>query len=491
MKKRISAMFFALALCLGMVPAAAAAQVQPAVSKNLDKHSYSTYHANTIDSYLYENSTGGLTRVEYIYSYETYTGKVVVEDYDSSFQCQSSRTLPMELPIWGGFFAGRDYNFLIYGQENPAESDGMEVVRVVKYDKSWNRLGQASLYGANTTIPFRSSSLRCAEGNGWLYIRTSHQMYKSDDGKNHQASLMMALRQSDMGMIDSSVMSVADVGYVSHSFNQFVLTDKQGRIVYLDHGDAYPRALLFQREEWKADVERFGWWPEEATLVTFPGAIGANNTGCSVGGFAETANGYVAAYSYDGKGANYNRELYVDFISDNLSVSSTKITSGVYSFTPVLASTGMDGGYVLWQDPVMSSAPLSKELCYVRYDANGKVGAKQTATAALSDCAPINWNGKLVWYVTNNSAPIFYTLDASGVTACAANASPSQTACRERSCPKLGPHRDARPERRHSLRQHPNHPAGRQERDAPSLRAEGQLRQAHQLRQAAGYGLAP
>ena len=39
-------------------------------------------------------------------------------------------------------------------QSNAAESDSAEVIRVVKYDKDWNRLGAASLKGANTTIPF-------------------------------------------------------------------------------------------------------------------------------------------------------------------------------------------------------------------------------------------------------------------------------------------------------------------------------------------------
>ena len=39
-----------------------------------------------------------------------------------------------------------------------------------------------------------------------------------------------------------------------------------------------------------------------------------------------------------------------------------------------------------------------------------------TTTGALSDCAPVYYNGQVVWYVTDNSAPVFYTLDESGVT---------------------------------------------------------------------------
>lgn len=35
----------------------------------------------------------------------------------------------------------------------------------------------------------------------------------------------------------------------------------------------------------------------------------------------------------------------------------------------------------------------------------------------MSDCQPILYNGKIVWYVTIQSVPTFYTLDASGVKA--------------------------------------------------------------------------
>ncbi|WP_297232315.1 hypothetical protein [uncultured Flavonifractor sp.] len=182
----------ALLLALFPTPAAAAA---PTESRNIHKEDYATW-SKPVTSYLYEND-GGLTRVEYT------GGKVVIEDYSGDFALLSSRTLEPELPIWGGFYAGANYNFLIFGQTNPTESSATEVIRVVKYDKDWNRLGAASLKGANTTIPFDAGSLRCDEYGGYLYIRTCHEMYTSSDGLNHQANLTMAVRQSDMSITDS------------------------------------------------------------------------------------------------------------------------------------------------------------------------------------------------------------------------------------------------------------------------------------------------
>ena len=285
---------------MGMLPGAAAAGT-PAVSNNAGRQDYTTY-GSTVKSYLYQNGQGGLTRVEYI------GGQVVIEDYTADFTFLSSRTISPELPIWGGFFAGDQYNFLIFGQQNRSESDSTEVIRVVKYGKNWNRLGAASLEGANTTIPFDAGSLRCDEYGGYLYIRTCHEMYTSSDGLNHQANLTMAVRQSDMAITDSyyKVMNTS-YGYVSHSFNQYIMVDQDGKILTLDHGDAYPRSVVMMGYYSNASTGKFSGsgysnWCWNMDLITFAGSVGNNTTGGSVGGLAETRDGYVMAFNYDGQG---------------------------------------------------------------------------------------------------------------------------------------------------------------------------------------------
>ncbi|MDE6591349.1 MAG: hypothetical protein K2K53_13635, partial [Oscillospiraceae bacterium] len=239
--KKLPAVLCAFVLLLSLAPAARAAD-EPAVSSNKNHNCYGSGTSNwasTVKSYLFENPSGGLTRVEYLGD-----GKIIAEDYSSSFQLQSSRTIPFELSIWGGFFAGQTYNFFVFGQNNPNESNSVEVLRVVKYDKNWNRLDQYSLYGGNIYSIFRAGSLRCAEYGGYLYIRTCREMYKLSDGKNHQSSISLQIRESDMDCIQ--YIDRGD-GYVSHSFNQFILVDSDRNVVTLDHGDAYPRAIVVQR----------------------------------------------------------------------------------------------------------------------------------------------------------------------------------------------------------------------------------------------------
>lgn len=392
------------------VPATTAqAGLTPTVSSNKDAQNYRWYGSynwnwtETVKSYLYENQTGGLTRVEYT------GGQIVVEDYDNSFALLSSRSIPVELPIWGGFYAGDKYNFVVFGQKNPSEDNNTEVVRVVKYSKDWVRLGQASLRGANTTVPFDAGSLRCAEYGDYLYIRTCHEMYASPhDGLNHQANMTLAVRQSDMTLTDSYYIVMNNsVGYVSHSFNQFVLVDQDRNLVTLDHGDAHPRGIILMRyKNAKAGGDKFSGSVASSVLVAFPGTMGDNYTGASVGGFAETANGYVAALNYDGGSGQGTRAVYIAYTSKNgLDSTVTKITESAGMRTPVLVPTGLDGGYLMWTD-------ANGVFYYTRYADGGAIGAIGTADASLSDCQPVIHNGEIVWYVTNNSAPVFYRLGA-------------------------------------------------------------------------------
>lgn len=161
--RRLTAAFCMAVLLLTLAPAAYAAD-EPAATKNIGKHNYGYYGYGTVPvrSYLFENEQGGLTRVEYDGS------GIIVEDYSDSFEYLTSHSVPMELSLWGGFFAGENSNFFVFGQYNDGESDSVEVVRVVKYSKDWQRQSQYSLYGANTKNPFHAGSLACAEAGGKL-----------------------------------------------------------------------------------------------------------------------------------------------------------------------------------------------------------------------------------------------------------------------------------------------------------------------------------
>lgn len=393
-----------------------------AVTKNQSRQNYSTY-GNVMTSHLYEREDGNFTRVE------AANGSIVIENYDADFQLLTAASVPMELNLFGGFYAGEGFNFLIFGQKNLGESQSQEVIRAVKYSKDWERLGAVSLKGANTYIPFDAGSLRCAEYSGMLYILTCHEMFKSSDGLNHQSNMLISVRESDMTITDSRYgVSNIGTGYVSHSFNQFITVDSSGRLVTLDHGDAYPRAAVLCQYNTTAGSEKFGSPTGNSKILTFHGAVGANNTNASVGGLAYSADQYLSVLNtapQDGSAGYQSARNVVLSITSRSGLSSKTVQLTNYAAggntsasTPQIVKLSNDRFLVLWE--VYSKGQYggfssSGTLGFAVVDGSGRqVGQVQTAQGSLSDCQPIAVGGKAVWYVTNNSVPTFYTLDQSG-----------------------------------------------------------------------------
>lgn len=152
--KRIISLFLALVLVCGMVSAASAAS-GGAVSSNIDDHFYinaGRFYHPIYSNLAYEN--GQYVRAEAI------GDELVVETYDRDFNFLSGKTIPLELPVFGGVRMDSDYNFVVVGQDNLNEDDSVEVFRIIRYTKDWQKVDHTSLFGANTYIPFDAGSLR-------------------------------------------------------------------------------------------------------------------------------------------------------------------------------------------------------------------------------------------------------------------------------------------------------------------------------------------
>ena len=167
----------------------------------------------------------------------------------------------------------------------------------------------------------------------------------------------------------------------------------------------------------KAGNGKFSGRVTSTTVQSFPGQIGNNVTGASLGGLAETSSGYVVAYNYNGTGGSSPDEclVYLAYVPKRGGSATVHALSSSWGTTPHLVPTGLNGGYILWNEKSDSFA--NDTLYYASYDSGGNVGTVRSTTASLSDCAPTFYNGKVVWYTTDNSAPVFYSLDENGVTA--------------------------------------------------------------------------
>lgn len=394
-----------MALLLGVGTLAMDAQSVQAADRvyNAYQNSYRTW-ADTVESYLFALPDGTLISIQNDISEEA----VIVQYYDSSYTLRRTKKIALELPIFGAFYTDGEYYYLLTGQENPKESDKVEVFRITRYDMAWNRLGSDGIYGGNTYVPFEAGSARMISDGDKLLVRTCHTMYKSSDGLHHQANVTLEFDIETMKFTDSytGIMNVS-YGYVSHSFNQFIQLDGS-QIVAVDHGDAYPRSVVLAK--YNTDYTQGTFVPDFdsrcslAHMVKIPGNIGANYTGVSVGGFEISSSNYLvvgtatdltnqATYA-----AATTSDIFVSVVPRDLSANPvftylTSYENGTNTaYTPHLLKVSEDEFWVLWNRG-------SNQICYVKLDGAGKpVTEIFQIQGSLSDCAPIVYKDKIIWY---------------------------------------------------------------------------------------------
>ena len=386
------------------------------IQAETSRHTYYRW-ADTTKSYLTDIGNGNMMRVQADGS------DIYVEYYDSQYNITGSRQINPELPVFGGFYNGRDAYYIVTGQENPDESDDVECYRITKYDKSWNRIGSVGLDNCNTYVPFDAGSLRMTESDGYLLIRTCHTMYQSSDGYHHQANVTIQVDVNKMQITDSftDIMNVG-YGYVSHSFNQFIRTDGN-KIVAVDHGDAYPRSVVLV--EYQTDfttgqfISNMGWQDHcKATdLLKIAGGIGNNTTYVNVGGFEVTDSAYlVAATSIDQEndGDYYNACILGKSKKDGHTFINwlTDIKEGYAATNPYMVKINDNKYFVMWSYGNDTTGTID----YTYIDAEGnQISPIYSMNGEISDCEPIYINGSVVWYTSDNKGNVtFYGVDDNG-----------------------------------------------------------------------------
>ncbi|MEE1282604.1 MAG: Ig-like domain-containing protein [Acutalibacteraceae bacterium] len=412
MKKLLS---FIIVMCIIItavpINASAVSVCTPYNGDNLEAQNYEIA-TSTIKSYFTKCSDGKLMRVQ--------VGKnrsdVFVEYYDTSYNLLSSMVLPQELPVFGGFYESASNYFLVTGQTNKAELSTTEVYRLTKYDKNWNRISSVGVYGSNTTIPFNAGAVRFVMSGNVMIMYTSHEMYTTPDGKNHQANVIISVDTSTMKIIKCQTeIANSTKGYISHSFNQFI--QLQGKnIVAVDHGDANPRSIVLIQHSGDATTGDFGNNCKLTDILTFPGESGDNYTGASIGGFEISSTSYLIAGNTVEQDDNYpnnkTRNIFVASITDS-QIKTNKITNyaegEATTSTPHLVKIATDKYMLMWS--------RSNVVYYTTIDGKGnQTSSIYSMDGNLSDCVPIIINNKLVWYVWKDTKSIFYEINLNSLS---------------------------------------------------------------------------
>ena len=413
--KKIMSRCLCVVLCvfalISLLSANVLAAEDAAVSDNRNWQNYTRW-SYPVESYLSKDGDGYL-RVEHM------NGQLVIEKYDAQLNFVSSRRIALPLPLFGGVYLCEDANFVVCGQSNMQESSSQEVIRVIKYTKDWKEVKYASLKGANTTVPFDAGSLRFARTGDMLFIRTSHEMYTASDGLNHQANLTLRVDVSKMTILNSQyAVSNSGNGYCSHSFNQFIQVDGN-TVLAVDHGDAYPRSVALFKYSSTAKGSSFSFKANCISVLPIVGGIGNNSTGVSVGGFEYSSTHYLVAGNsieqVSGASFSGQRNIFVTATpKSNFSQSATRLRyitdyasdSGIACTTPHLIKIGADKFFLIW------GVGDTVSYCFL----NGKgeaISEIYSDEGVLSDCVPIVSGNSILWYMTDESYPVFYKIDLS------------------------------------------------------------------------------
>ena len=391
-----------------------------ASSSNISANDYYTW-SSVVKSNLTENSDKTLTRVE-----STSKG-VLVEKYSANGKTLISKsTIKNELPIYGGYFSGKNNNYIVFGQNNKGEKDSAEIVRIVKYSKSWSKISDCKIYGSNTFEPFEAGSLRMIELDGKLYVYTCHTMYADSNKLNHQANMLFTVDESTMKITDSmyEVSNLQD-GYVSHSFNQFIKTD--GTYIYrVDHSESNNMIMSGQYLSVNGiTLSRYNKNSSSTNVaVTIPLKFdihSGNYTGASIGGFEVGSGNCLIAYTKDISSSCESRNAYISVTdkyfnkTNNIALTSYKSGTKVSCRTPQLVKINENLFLVMWEEYNSSTNKVTTKAKTI--DSSANTVASATLSVRLSDCQPVMCSdGTVKWYVSDNSAPKLYSINPYDLT---------------------------------------------------------------------------
>lgn len=388
-----------------------------------------------VNSYL-SVCEGGYMRVYADKTVFTELKTVYIEYYDEKLNILSKKSIEPELPIWGGFYAAKEAYYLVEGQDNPDCKDGTEVVRIIKYDKNWKRVGSGSIYSEEgwdyeIRYPFDNGCVNMTEQNGILYVFTSREGYIDERiGQGHQGMMLISLNEKTM---ETKIVEA----HLLHSFTQFIDSDEKWLYLYeVSEGN---RATTLSR--WRPES---GWSYETIPVLKYGGHRTSN---WDIPTYAYADDVAVSDHSVLGVGYSIDQSMYDDankskyniyniYLSvtpkDSFTKADTKLIwltdykEKVNSFYNLsLAKVNDNRFMVMWEEVQGTEQRVSYDssnpndpfsggkLHYLFVDSNGnKVSKEFTASASASQCRPIMNDSKMIYCASVGNAVCFYTINA-------------------------------------------------------------------------------
>ena len=380
-----------------------------------------------------------LTSVEDGYMRVAYDGKsVVIEYYDEDFHMVRQGKLSMELDVWGGFYKGEDAYYIAEGQLNKDDIDGTEVVRIIKYDFDWNRLGAGNILAQEgweyeIRYPFDYSCINMEEVDGKLYLITGREGYVDEQyGMGHQG--MMLIRM-DEETFDTEIV----YGDFWHSFAQYLVHD--GTDLYIGElSEGSGCTMLSRFDTARAGTDYFDVFSDRFPVLEYGGS---RTSAWAIAVYASVDDLTLSSDNILCLGTSIDQSQYDNVtpeMAHNIYLTVTPLSDPGTENTTVKWLTDYSGDgkcfigtnitkvnddrfLVTWEelpeDPDSITLADKQDtlscgmLHYVFVDGSGnKISEEYTAPAMFSECHPILKDGRVVYYSSSDNCLDFYTIDA-------------------------------------------------------------------------------
>ena len=350
------------------------------------------------------------------------------EDYDKSFNIKSRKSIKSELSYFETFYAGKDYYYLVFGQNNLDEVDDKEVIRVVKYDRNWKRLGAAKMHGNGSfgneiRYPFDVATTELAECNGELFLVTGHEGYVDPQyNQGHQGFLMFAIKISDMSW---EILS----SNLAHSFSQHIVVDDKKDIYVYEESEGSRATTLgkvVENTAWYIDGDRtvsrikvmqYGGERTSAwAIATYATADDLETSSNNIIGLGSSID--QSKYDDSSYKKTYNIYLTVtpknNFTEDKTKVKWLTTDNDNYSQRNIkIVKINTNRFLVLWERYTGSDDKNGLNYCFIDGSGNKLTKIYRQTKAHMSSCEPVLSGGKVSYCYSDNTCVRFISIDAS------------------------------------------------------------------------------
>lgn len=336
------------------------------------------------------------------------SNKLYIDIYNTSMKKLSSKTIDDELSLFGGFYSGEQYNFIVYGKSY--STDDKETYRIVKYDKNFNKIASLSIDGDKTytSKPFDSGTSSFSERDNTLIIYTSRLRL---DG--HQSNITLRINEEDMTISDEYYGAASSpTNHCSHAMREIVKVDNDGSEIYATLSDRYPccgvSVIKLNQNGYMGTPGISNVIYTEVEHPEYDPYSMINETNAEVGGLVITDTSYiVTGVYYDNVFVGAVNKSTGEIINEMLT-NYNKYSEYGMAQESKLVQIDKNTSVLLWQS-IVDGIP---SVYYVKVSKNGEIQGKiKTAfNALLSDCQPIYDEGTIRWYTIVNGENTLYTI---------------------------------------------------------------------------------